>query len=508
MTRGKVIGAVVAVLAVGGAAVAFAVAGTRTTEVRAEAVTREDLSVVVPASGSVGSDSRIDVYPPTTGTLATIEVTDGQEVTAGQVLAVMDTAPIEVQVAQAEAAYSAAVAQRDAVAKTAPGTADKQAAQAAVDAAWSAYQLALARYNAAVAGLGAPTASDIADAQAQVALAQASADTAQAAYDSFYNDVYLPAPTPRAPELEAALAALSLARDQAKANLLTAQQGLAALMAAADNGAAVAAADIARDQAYAAYLGTVAQQDALAKASSVSGALSAANAAVAAAESARALAADTLERAEIVAPADGVVIFSSSAASLLTASGLGSAGSAASAGGPVVGSAVSPASAPFAIVSFETLAFTAQVDETDIARVEPGMATKITLDALPDAVFEAEVERIGKEAVLTPTGGTAFPVYLTFAAGGKPVLLGMNGSVEILVETVPDAVSIPVEALLEEGDENFVFMVKNGRAVRRTIEAGKMTDTRVQVVSGLTEGDRVIVSGVAELADGDRVKAE
>lgn len=504
----KTIIALVAVLAIGGAAVAFAVVSSDVTEVEVDEVVSEDLAVFVAASGAVEADSRTPVYPPTSGTLATLEVADGDEVTAGQVLAVMDTAPIEIQIAQAEAAYASAIAQRNAITAQAPGSADLKAAQAAVDAAWSAYSLANAAYEAALAGYGAPTASDIAQAQTAVALAQASADTAQAAYDSFYNNVYLPAPEPRDATLESTLAALSIARDQTAANLIDAQAALAGLIAAQDGSAAAAQAKIARDQAYAGYLAAVSQRDALAKASNVSAALSAANAGVAAAESALAFANDTLDRAEIVAPVGGVVLFSggSSSASLLAGTGL-STGGGSTGGGLSIGSAVSPAAAPFEIVSFDTVAFTAQVDETDIVRVEPGLKAVISLDGLADREFTAEVERIGRESVTTPTGGTAFEVRLLFEPGDAQVLLGMNGSVEIEVETIGNAVTIPVEALFEDAGVDYAYRVVDGRAERTAIETGRITETRVEILGGLAEGDTVIVSGVAKLADGDRVRA-
>lgn len=511
--RARVLVSLLVILVLGGAAAIFAISAARATSVRVATVAREDLAITVAGSGKVEADQRIDVFPPTSGTLESVEVTDGQLVKAGQVLAVMDEGPIEVQVKQAEASYQGAIAQRNTVAKSSPGPSDRAAAQAAVDAAYSAYQMANAQYEAAKAGLGAPTPADIANAQSQLALAQTSAQVAQDAYDSFYQNVYLPAPEPRTAELEAALAALTLANAQAQANLLTAQQGVAALMAASDTSAATAAAKAARDQAYAAYQGALSQKDALAKASSVGAALASANAAVDAAASARKMAQDALAGATILAPADGVVLFNSSSASLLggsslTALGGGSAAAAPSSGSLGRGSAVSPASAPFSIVSFANLAFTAQIDETDIVRVQPGMKTTITLDGLPDTPFTSEVVSVGKEAVTTPTGGTAFPVLLRFSTNGEPVLLGMNGSVEINVETIGDVLAVPVEALLQDGNVDYVFTIRGGRARRTEVKIGRFTDTLVEIVSGLEEGDTVIVSGTGKLKDGDRVRAE
>ncbi|MHB8761478.1 MAG: efflux RND transporter periplasmic adaptor subunit [Coriobacteriia bacterium] len=511
MRKGRWIVALIGAVVVLGAAAAIALTTARATRVQVADVLREDLSVLVSASGEVEEEGRVDVHPPAAGTLASVEVTEGARVVAGQVLARMDAEPLEVQASQAEAAYAGALAQREAVSRTVPGSVDREAAAAGADAARAVYQVADARYQAALAGAGAPSPEDRAQAEAALAAAEAGARVAQTAYENFHTAVYLPTRPPRPADMEIALATLSLARDQAAASLLAAQQGLAALLATSDNSAAVAAAKTARDQAYAAWLGAVAQQNALARASSVGGALESANAAIEAAAAARALANDALARATIVAPADGIVLFGTAGAVLSASSGLAGFGAGATeAGGADLapGSSVSSASAIFSIVSFDTLAFTALVDETDIVRVELGMPAVITLDGLPDEELEARVASVGIRAVTTPTGGTAFPVRLTFHARTLPVLLGMNGSVEIGIETIGDVVTIPVEALFEEDAASYVYVVRDGRARRIEIEPGRFTDTRVEVRSGLSQGDVVIVSGVSGLEDGSRVQAE
>ena len=336
-----------------------------------------------------------------------------------------------------------------------------------------------------------------------MALAQVAADAAEQAYDAFYTNIYEPAAT-KTPEMETTLTLLTIAREQTKANLVAAQQGLAALIAAQDNAIAITQATMARDQAYAAYLAALSQRGALRKASDVSGAVGSADAAIDAADAARSLANDILERAEIVAPVDGVVVLNTGTASALTGLGAAVGGST----GPTVGASVTPASAPFAIVSFESLLFTAQVDETDIARVEPGMKTVIELNGLPDVQFEAKVERVGLESVLTPTGGTAFPIHARFKVDGEQVLLGMNGSAEVWIETIGEAATMPIEALLEEDGASYVYTVRDGRARRVAIEVGRLTDTSVEILGGLDEGDKVIVSGVTDLEDGTKVRAE
>jgi len=507
VTKRRVIGATVALVVVAAVVAAMAIQGTSATEVQTARVTRTDLAVTVSAAGSVGANDRVDVYPPTTGILASVEVTSGQEVKAGDVLAVMETDAIEAQVSQAEAAYAGTLAQRDAIVKAKPGSGDLKAATAAVDAAYNAYKFAKAAYDAAVAGAGAPTESDIAAAQSQIAAAQAAAEAASTAYEAYLNEVYLSSEETPTAQMETTLAALLLVKNQAAADLVTAQKALAALMAMQDNSVNIAQAKAARDQAYAAYLAAVAQKEALGRAGDTGGALSSADAAVEAAAQALALVQGILEDAIIKAPADGYVLFGASAGSLAGLTGAGGTG-AISMAAPTAGSSVTPAAPLCSVVSFDTMVFTAQVDEVDVAQLTPGMPAIVTLDAFSDAEFDTAVEEIGRESELTLTGGTVYPVTFTFDTLGEMVLLGMNGSVEIEVEKTPDAIAMPVEALLEQDAKDYAFVVRDGRAQRVEITVGRMTDMLAEVTSGLAEGDEVIVSGVAGLEDGARVTAK
>lgn len=501
MRRNRVLIAVIALVVIGAGAAYALSRQAAIPEVRVATATSGDLAVNVVASGKVGGGSQFDLYPPMAGTLATVDVTEGQEVVAGQLIATMDPGPLEAQVAQAKAAHATAVAQRKALVAQTPTAANKQAAQLAVNAAFEQYATANEQYEAAKAGAVAATPAQIATAEQALADARERRDQAQAAYDDFYTNTYLPAPTPRDPALEAQLAALSTAVSLASTNVTAAEQALAALESNATSDAAVAATKFLRDQAYTQYLSALAQQVALDKASDSGAALTAADAAIQAAAAAVALAEDALAKSRFVAPADGVVLFNSPAASLL--GGAVSAG-----GGPVVGAPVSPASAPFSVVSFDMVDFLALVDETDIGRITSGMSASVLLDGVTGEGFTSEVDVIATTASLTPTGGTAFKVTLRFAPGDKTVLLGMNGSAEINVETVPDTLSVPIEALLQDSEGDFVYAVRDGRARRTKVQAGRLTDTAVEIKEGLSEGDTVIVSGVSGLGDGDRVRAQ
>ena len=65
---------------------------------------------------------------------------------------------------------------------------------------------------------------------------------------------------------------------------------------------------------------------------------------------------------------------------------------------------------------------------------------------------------------------------------------------------------IPEEALVPEGEEQFVFVINNGRAVKRKIVIGERRPGTVEVHEGLGQNERVIVGGIQRLRDGVPVR--
>jgi multidrug efflux pump subunit AcrA (membrane-fusion protein) len=502
VTKGKIIAAVVALLLIAGIAGAVVLnQRAAVAEVGIEAAARGALSVTVSTSGKVEADETAEIYPPTAGTLASVEVTDGQQVKAGDLIATMDTTLPDLQVAQAQAAYEGARAQAGNIDAAAPSGADERAAAAGVSAAKAGYEAASQQYE--LAKLGGVDPTTLAQANAAVTVATIAYDAANAAYTAFKTAVFDPAPEPKDAALTTALDALKAARDEAAKALASATRNLAALTSAGPNPVLVAGAKAVRDQAWAAYQAALAQQIKLA-ATDLGAARASADAGVEAARQALKLAVSNREKAALRAPIDGTVVFGGAGASL-AASALGAAS--AGAGKPAVGSAVSPATAPFSIVAFDTLVFAAQVDEADVTRIEVGQKVDINLDAFADETFSATVERVDRTAITTTTGGTAFTVICRMQ-GVADALAGMNGSAQIVVQSIDDVLSVPVEAVLDEAGETFVYVIEGGKAARTTVTVGRFTDTRAEITGGLDEGASVAVRGLGDLNDGAAVRVK
>lgn len=485
--RTRIIAAVVALVLVVGV-VAFIALGSQGQgpEIETATAQKKELAVTVTASGRVDAGVRADVFPPTAGTLDEIYVSDGETVTAGQKIAALDTAPLELQVAQARAALSQAKAQLAAVDDQAPGGADFTAAQANVDAAYGSY--VAARAGLAAVDDQAPSQAQIDAAEASTAASKNAYEAALAAYQAY-------------PSNDATKAALQASADQAYVAYLGAKATEEQLKST-DLAAAEAQAQAGVDQAYAAYKGAQAQLAKL-NSSDTSAARAAAEAGVRSAAEALKLAEENLDKATMEAPIDGVVIFNVPGAAAAAAAGGG-----ASAGDITEGSSVSPAAAPFTVVDLDALRFTAEVDEADVERVAVGMGGIVTLDSFPGDEFASRVVRVNPVAQATATGGTVFEVELVLDDTGKEVLIGMKGDATIEVSSRGAALTIPVEALFSEGGTDYVYVVEADKLNKTEITVGAQTDTEIEVLGGLEEGDTVALSGSTQYTDGMAVQTK
>lgn len=146
------------------------------------------------------------------------------------------------------------------------------------------------------------------------------------------------------------------------------------------------------------------------------------------------------------------------------------------------------------IVGVGNIYFSADVDETDVIKVEPGQKATIILDAF-DASFETIVNQVSESATTTSTGATAFETILDLPKEND-FKIGMNGEAQITTKSTQDASVIPIDAIV---DNNFVWVKKAGTFQKVQIETGIESDTEVQVTTGLEPDQIIVTSGFLEI---------
>jgi RND family efflux transporter MFP subunit len=159
-----------------------------------------------------------------------------------------------------------------------------------------------------------------------------------------------------------------------------------------------------------------------------------------------------------------------------------------------IGQLIQPGTALFWISCCGPLRISAEVDEEEIPLVRPGQKVMIRLSAFPDKVFEGAVTET------TPKGD---PVSRVFRVRIKlppdtPLKIGMTADCNIVVDERSDVLLVPTSAVVGKA----VWLVRDGKLLKRFVTPGVTGDRMVEVKAGLHEDDLVVVSPGKELREG------
>lgn len=149
----------------------------------------------------------------------------------------------------------------------------------------------------------------------------------------------------------------------------------------------------------------------------------------------------------------------------------------------------------FDIVNPNTLIFKAPVDEVDIKDVSIGQSSHVDLDSFPNEPIQTEIKYISHVSSKTESG-TAFVIELALPSDPNlaKLRLGMNGDVTITLASKDNVLSVPLAATRSR-DNNTYIDVKTGpnTYAEREIKVGIETDERVEVISGLTADEELLI---------------
>jgi membrane fusion protein (multidrug efflux system) len=151
------------------------------------------------------------------------------------------------------------------------------------------------------------------------------------------------------------------------------------------------------------------------------------------------------------------------------------------------------------LVDIDLLKVDFRVGEVYLPDVTTGQSIAVKVDAFPTQQFNGEVYAIEPEV---DVNGRAVVIRARLPNGENKLRPGLFSRVTLIVDKNAQAMLVPEDAIVPQGDQHFVYRVVDGRAQLTEVQIGKRKETRVEIRSGLSPGDVIVAAGQLKLRDG------
>ena len=145
------------------------------------------------------------------------------------------------------------------------------------------------------------------------------------------------------------------------------------------------------------------------------------------------------------------------------------------------------------IADLSALEIAAEIDEIDVANAQVGQTVEVRLDAFPGEKFTGKLTRLFPVAS-TARGSTVYNAVVEFDPRDIKVRVGMGANLRILTLEKKGALLVPNRALKNVGSRKAVRVVAPGEPRDVLVEVGVTDGNNTEIVSGLNEGDQVLVN--------------
>jgi multidrug efflux pump subunit AcrA (membrane-fusion protein) len=157
-----------------------------------------------------------------------------------------------------------------------------------------------------------------------------------------------------------------------------------------------------------------------------------------------------------------------------------------------VGDIVSPTTAVLTVADLDPMILQAEVDENDVGSVKTGQKVTVVPFGLPDSQLTGTVKEVSLKATLSGNV-TVFNASIEVPNRGGRLLWGMNADATITVSETRDVLTLPTSAVQASGGTGTVSIEDEGKVIPWQVRTGATDGSHMEIVSGLEEGDEVIV---------------
>ena len=166
------------------------------------------------------------------------------------------------------------------------------------------------------------------------------------------------------------------------------------------------------------------------------------------------------------------------------------------------GQMAAQASPPVTIIDMTALILDIRLSEFDVVKVQPGQKVAVYVDAAGSQPVEGVVEWVSPS---TDPRSQAYGVRIKLDNSSGKLRPGMFARAGLVLDKKENVVVVPKRAIVRQGDQAYVFVIKGGSVERREVQVGMDDGERIEVISGLKSGEQVVVKGQAYLKEGQKV---
>lgn len=206
---------------------------------------------------------------------------------------------------------------------------------------------------------------------------------------------------------------------------------------------------------------------------------------------------DTLAATTLTAPGDGTITSVTGAVGQKVGSGNSTSSSTSST------TSTTTASGFVVVTDLKNLVLHANVSESDVSKLKADQAATVTVNAMQAQPIQAKVTQVD----LTPTTSNnvvQYGVTLTLTQPPAGLRPGQSASVEVTVSSATNVLAVPAAAVQTVNGASSVQVMENGAETRKTVEIGVRGDQYVEIKSGLSAGEEVVLPQVTTSTNQNR----
>lgn len=158
-------------------------------------------------------------------------------------------------------------------------------------------------------------------------------------------------------------------------------------------------------------------------------------------------------------------------------------------------------SVPFTVVEMDIVKINVSVSEQVINSLFPGDAVSVYIKTVREEPFNGVITNVSPAADTTNT----YPVKIELDNSDRLIKPGMFAEVTFVKDSKDNVFVVDKDAVLNDGERNYVYIVENGTAKKAYVTLGLDNGSEVEILDGLSANDKVVVMGQNFISDGDPV---